>query len=217
MSVTRGRLLRAEDARDARPIALATPALAPVGRRVPRAIVDAEGRARAIVESAEGRARMLLDDAARAAGDARVAAQAEGRADGIAAIAAKAVALAALEARVDQRGLDRSVELARVLAERLIGEELRLDPARVSAIAKRALAEARGARRVRIVAHPDDAARLEAERATLGVGLEALEITADPARSPGDLRLETEIGVLDAALAPQLDRLAQKLRESLKP
>ena len=216
MSVTRGRLLKAESASAARPIGFATTALAPVGRRVARPVVDAEEQARAIVAAAEERARLMLESAARAAGDARLAAEAEGRADGIAAVAARAVALAALEARADERALDRSIELARVLAERLLGEALQLDPARLSAIAKRALEEARGARRIRVVAHPSDAARLDAERVSLAVGLEALEIVADPARTPGDLRLETEIGVLDAALAPQLDRLTQKLRESLK-
>jgi flagellar biosynthesis/type III secretory pathway protein FliH len=108
------------------------------------------------------------------------------------------------------------VELARLLAERLLGTALRLDPGLVVSLAERALSEARGARRVRLVAHPDDAARLEAQGESLGATLDALEILADPARAPGDLRLETEIGVLDAQLAPQLDRLAQKLRESLR-
>lgn len=216
MSVSRGRLLRAENATDVRPLGLATTLPAPAGRRVPRSLVDAEERARAIVSEAEERAKRLLEGAARAAGDARLAAEAEGRADGIAAVAAKAVALAALEARADERALARSVELARLLAERLLGEELRQDPARIAAIARRALGEARGARRVRVVAHPDDAAQLEAVRKSLGAKLEVLEIAVDPGRAPGNLRLETEIGVLDAALAPQLDRLAQKLHESLK-
>ncbi|MBI3205021.1 MAG: hypothetical protein HYZ29_26020 [Myxococcales bacterium] len=216
MSITRGRLLKAESASAARPIGFATTAVAPVGRRVPKPVVDAEERARAIVSEAEQRAQRLLESAARAAGDSRLAAEAEGRADGIAAVAAKAVMLAALEARADERALDRSIELARVLAERLLGEALTLDPSRITAIARRALSEARGARRVRVLAGPSAAARLEAERESLAVGLDALEIVADPGRSSGDLRLETEIGVLDAALAPQLDRLTQKLHESLK-
>ena len=217
MSITRGRLLRAEQAGAAKPVALQTTAPAPFGRRVPCVIVDADERARVIIADAEERARVMLESAARAAGDARLAAEAEGRADGIAAVAAKAVALAAREARADELALDRSVDLARLLAERLLGEELRQDPARVVALAKRALADARGARRVRVIAHPDDLTRLQAERASLGATLDVLELIADPGRAQGDLRLETEIGVLDAALAPQLERLAKKLRESLEP
>ncbi|MBK7578809.1 MAG: hypothetical protein IPI67_01270 [Myxococcales bacterium] len=216
MSITRGRLLRAEQVGAAVPLALANTAPAPMGRRVPKQLVDADARARELIGSAEERARTLLESAARAAGDARLAAEAEGRADGIAAVAATAVALARHEAAADERALDRSVELARLLAERLLGEELRLDPARVTAIAKRALAEARGARRVRIVAHPDDVRWLESERESLTGTLEVLELTADATRASGSLRLETEIGVLDGALAPQLDRLAETLRESLK-
>ena len=37
----------------------------------------------------------------------------------------------------------------------------------------------------------------------------------DSARARGSLRIETDIGVLDADLAPQLDRLALRLRETL--
>ncbi|MFO0568276.1 MAG: FliH/SctL family protein [Polyangiaceae bacterium] len=216
MSIRRGRLLRAEQAGGALPLAFAPTARVATGRRVPAPVVDAELRARAIIADAEARARALLEAAARAAGDARLTAEAEGRADGIAAVAAKAVELRALEANLDERALDRSVELARILAERLLGAELELDPNRVVDLARRALGEAGGARRVRIIAHPDDVRRLEAERESLGAALAVLEILPDPNRAAGNLRLETEIGVLDAALAPQLDRLARRLRESMK-
>jgi hypothetical protein len=40
-------------------------------------------------------------------------------------------------------------------------------------------------------------------------------VLADPERPRNSLRLDTDIGVLDADLAPQLDRLLPKLRESL--
>jgi flagellar biosynthesis/type III secretory pathway protein FliH len=199
----------------ARAVAFAPTALVRTGRRVVREVVEAEEKARAIVAEAQDRAQALVEAAARAAGDVRLRAEAEGRADGVAKVAARALELSAYEARADERALDRTVEVARILAERLLGESLRLDPAVIVALARQALREARGARRVRIVAHPADAARLEAELATLGAGFDSLEIAADAARTPGDLRLETEIGVLDGALAPQLDRLAKRLRESM--
>lgn len=216
MTLSRGRVLRsAELDGKAVPVELAATAPVPRGRRVPRDVVNAADQARRIVADAEERARLLVEAAARQAGDIRLRAEAEGRADGVAAVAAKAMQLAAHEARADERALDRTIELARLLAERLLGEALALDPTRIVALARRALADARGARRVRVVGHPDDLGVLEAERATLGAGLESLELVASPDRSRGDLRLETEIGVLDATLAPQLDRLAKRLRATI--
>ena len=81
--------------------------------------------------------------------------------------------------------------------------------------ARQALAEARGARRITLVAHPEDAKLLEISLPVLGVDQATVLVRSDPTRSRGNLRLETEIGVLDAELAPQLERLSLKLRETL--
>jgi flagellar biosynthesis/type III secretory pathway protein FliH len=77
------------------------------------------------------------------------------------------------------------------------------------------LAEARGARRVRLIAHPEDATLLQRSLPELGIDAAALSIETDPSRARGNLRLETDIGVLDAELAPQLDRLVARLARSL--
>jgi flagellar biosynthesis/type III secretory pathway protein FliH len=58
-------------------------------------------------------------------------------------------------------------------------------------------------------------AELGARLGELGFDPSAIALRADPARQRGQLRLETDVGVLDADLAPQLDRLVAKLRESL--
>ncbi|HEX7451377.1 MAG TPA: FliH/SctL family protein, partial [Polyangiaceae bacterium] len=142
-------------------------------------------------------------------------AEAEGRADAAAKIAARALALRHHEARSEERELSRSVDLARLLAERLLGESLRVAPEQVVALARQALSEARGARRITIVAHPEDAKLLEHSLTALGLDPSTAQIRADATRARGDLRIETEIGVLDAELAPQLERLSLKLRESL--
>ena len=103
-----------------------------------------------------------------------------------------------------------------MLSERLLGQALALDPELVTGLARQALSEARGARRVRIFAHPEDAAILRRDASTLGLAESAVSITEDANRARGQLRLETDIGVLDAELAPQLDRLAKRLRETLR-
>lgn len=200
--------------------------LTPVGssgqensRRYARVIlrpeVEAEARAQAIIERAKAEASLILERAEQAASSVQLVAEAEGRANGAATVAAQAIRLAALERAADQRQLERSVGLARVLAERLLGAELQLAPERVLDLARTALRETGGARQVVIHAHPDDARALEAGRESLGLSRDAVRIASDPSRSQGNLRLDTEIGVLDAELAPQLARLALKLRETL--
>jgi flagellar assembly protein FliH len=105
--------------------------------------------------------------------------------------------------------------LARLLAERLLGASLAVAPEQVVTLAQQALTEARGARRLSIVAHPKDAELLAQALPSLGVAIETVRIAPDAARARGSLRIETDIGVLDADLAPQLDRLALRLRETL--
>lgn len=186
----------------------------PQGKVASRDVLAAAAQATAIVARAEQRAAELVAAAQAEAATLRLRAEAEGRADAAASLAARSLALAAREAESDERALDRLVEVARLLAERLLGEALELAPDRVLSLARQALAEARGARRVTIVAHPEDAARLERSLAGLGLAADT-RVVADPRRPRHNLRLETDIGTLDAELAPQLERLALKLRETL--
>jgi flagellar biosynthesis/type III secretory pathway protein FliH len=187
----------------------------PRGQVVRGEVLEAAERARALLGAAEARAAHVVGDAEQAAAELRLRAEAEGRADAAAKIAARALALRHYEARADERALDRSVELARLLAQRLLGESLRVAPEQVVSLAKQALGEARGARRITLVAHPDDARILEQALPALGLDPTTAQVRADATRARGNLRIETEIGVLDAELAPQLERLALKLRESL--
>jgi flagellar biosynthesis/type III secretory pathway protein FliH len=218
MTLSKGRVVPAAalDGR-AEPVKLGLRPALPRGRVVPAKLLEADERAQAILARAEEQAALMIEAARRESADVRLRSIAEGRAEGVAAVAAKALALAAREAEFDEHNLDRLVELARLLAERLLGEALAIDPARVAALARAALAEARGARRAVIAAHPDDAAELGPRLGELGFDARAISLRPDPSRERGSVRVETEIGVLDADLAPQLARLAAKLRERLKP
>ncbi|HMJ15027.1 MAG TPA: FliH/SctL family protein [Polyangiaceae bacterium] len=213
MTLARGRV--SKDAGNAEPVA-STRTPAARAHIVAERVLEARAEAARIVAEARARAEAILAEAELAMADARVRAEAEGRAEGVAKVAARALALAQLEARSDERQLERTVELARVLAERLLGEALALDPKRVLALARQALGEARGARRIQIVAHPADAAILTESLAELTTGPNVLSIEMDDQRARGDLRLVTDIGILDAELAPQLARLTLKLRETLQ-
>ena len=186
----------------------------PRGRVATAEVVNAAETARALIERAERSAADIVHRAEREAADLRLRALSEARAEAAARIAAHALALSFREDQALERNLDRVVEVARVLAERLLGEALALEPQRVVAIARRAVEEARGARRITVIAHPDDAVLIERALHSLNAGA-AASVLAEPARPRGSLRLDTDLGVLDADLAPQLDRLLPKLRESL--
>jgi len=214
-----GRVIPAPDAGDERTTeprgVRARPSRLAHGRVSAPAVVEAAEHARAVVARAEQAAREVLAKAEREAAELKLGAEIEARAEATSRIAAQALALSLREDQALERELERVVEVARVLAERLLGEALALEPRRIVAIARRALEEARGARRVTIVAHPDDARLIEEALALVQAG-GAATVLADPERPRGSLRLDTDIGVLDADLAPQLDRLLPKLRESLR-
>ena len=185
-------------------------------RVLPKQLLAATEHARHIVEEAHREARQLIERAEQAAAEAKLQAEAKARADASASLAARAIALRSRELASAEHTLHRQIELGRVLAERILGEELRLDESRIVALARQALSEARGARQIVLEAHPDDARLLEQSLARLPLQVGTLRVQADPARPRGDLQIVTELGVLDASLGPQLERLTLKLRESLE-
>ena len=159
---------------------------------------------------------MAIEHAARAAAVAAVAdAQRSAEEATVARIAARFIALRAEEDKRLERDADRVLEVAVILAERLLGASLRLDADRIADIAKAAIAEARGARRIVIEAHPADADALRSHLGTLVSEAQAIDVRADEALARGDLRLQTDIGTIDAKLAPRLERLAAALRDAV--
>jgi flagellar assembly protein FliH/type III secretion protein L len=211
-----GKVIPASVARDAERVELPLPTpRTDFARLVPPEVVSASDRARSIVEDALREAAALRERAEADIFELRARAVEDARAHAAARFAAETLALADRDANADARSLERSVELARLLAERLLGEALTLDPTRIEAIARRALTEASGARRICIVCHPDDSVHL---RAALEAGRfnHVTRIQADPTRRRGSLRFETEIGTLDADIAPQLERLADRLQQALQ-
>lgn len=212
MTLTLAKIVRAESAEAAVPVSVPGRGdTVPSASIVPSAVVDGHERARQIVAAAEARARELIASAEAELERLKAEARRLGRELSLAELSAQALALSRAEAARDERALARSTELARLLAERLLGEALELEPARVVSLARAALAEARGARSITVVAHPDDVPELE--RAFARGELERVtRLVPNPERGRGSLRLETEIGVLDAELSVQLDRLVAALR-----
>lgn len=190
---------------DVAPAARAVPT-ASHARRVAAEILEARGEAERIIARARREADAIVASAAAAAA-------AEAREQEVARLAAGFLALREAEERRAERDVERSVELAVLLAERLVGEALRVEPGRIAELAVAALEEVRGARRVRIEASPDDVSAL---RDALGAVGRIADVQADASLERGSLVVHTELGHVDARLTPQLRRLAEALQEAMR-
>lgn len=209
MGLTRGRIVRSADAQ---------PIVPPTSKRrvVPREELASQQRIGELMETAKREAERIVGearDAARQAAD-RAAKEAEEREQ--AKLAAAWLALRAREEKRADVDLDRAIQLATVLAERLLGAALEIDPSKATLLAKHALSEARGARRATILAHPDDASALAERMDALGMPEGTVTVLADDSCARGSLAIQTELGVVDARLRPQLERLAVALEEALR-
>ena len=128
--------------RDEAPTARFEPEL-PRGRAVSRDALAGAEEGAAIVARARAEAERILKNAEQGAAEIRLRAEAEARAEAVASLAAHSIALKVREAARLEDDLDRTVELAKLLAERLLGESLALEPERGVALARKAVSEAR--------------------------------------------------------------------------
>ena len=214
MSPPRARIIRASDAATVEPLLAPGPGAAG-GRRIAREIVEARLAAERIEQEARAKADAIVAEARAAATTAAEDERARAREEGHTQAAAQWIAARRKEEGRLERSEERAIELAVILAERLLGAALELDPARIATMAKGVLAEARGARRATIEAHPTDAAALRQHLVAAGLDPSAIDVRDDPALARGALRLHTDVGIIDAQLAPRLERLAAALRDAL--
>jgi flagellar biosynthesis/type III secretory pathway protein FliH len=183
--------------------------------RVAREEIQARLDAERIVDAARAQAREIVEDArAAAAGDAAAAVE-SAREEAQTKLVAQWLALRQAEHRRPEQERDRIIATAVVLAERLLAASLELGPDRIVGLARAVIAEAGGARRAAIDAHPLDAEVLRAQLSMVGLDIQSIEVQEDPALARGELRLHTDLGTIDARLAPRFDKLAAALRDAL--
>lgn len=216
MTLAKGRISRAPANATRLRVAESGPAL-PFGRRMARVELEARERAALVVQAATRRAAGILEDAERRAEELRAETYERARAEAIAETAALSLSLRRREAEHEKLAHDKLVALASLLAERLLGHALRVHPEEVLSLAALALSEAGGARRVELRAHPADAELLRGATAAFDPEGRVHAVVSDESLARGDLRLNTEVGMIDARLGPELSRLAERLREALTP
>jgi flagellar biosynthesis/type III secretory pathway protein FliH len=197
VTAPRARVVRGEEA--ARGVPLLSPGPgAKQRRRIAHEEIEARLAAERIVQEAHVQADAIL---AHAKEEAAVATDA---------------AVREAESRRVGHDTDRMLTVAVALAERLVGATLELDPTRIASLASLVLAEARGARRAVIHAHPLDAEVLRTHFTASSLDTQSVAVESDERLARGALRLHTDVGIIDAQLASRLDRLADALRDVLR-
>lgn len=227
MSLTRARVIKAKGTPASDDITRVTSAGELRARRIPALVVDAKEEAARIVAAADAKADAMLTEARASVASIVESAAHDAREKELARVTAELLVRRATEEEEAEKAIERTIELAALLAERLVGEAIAVEPARVTALARSALLEARGARQIRIEACADDVPALDALLASIagGDGRDArdardaasvarVEVSQELAR--GSLVVHTDLGRIDARLAPQLTRLAEALRVVLR-
>lgn len=184
-------------------------------RVVPGERFDALADAAAIRRAADEEAARVLATARVEAERARAEASAEGRERGLAAVTELLVAARADAARTRRESLADLRALAVRIADKLLGRALALDPAVVVDLTAAALQHAGEPKAIRVRCHPDDLTLLERGRPRLlercrSAGALRLEASDDVPR--GGCIIESELGIVDARLAVQLDAIERALR-----
>jgi flagellar biosynthesis/type III secretory pathway protein FliH len=183
-------------------------------RRIAREELQSRLAAEHVVQEAQSKADAIALHARDLAMSAAAQVARDAQEDAEAKVAARWLALKLAESARLEGDMDRVIDLGVVLAERLLGAALGLDPERVVDLARAVIAEASGARRVVIEAHPLDAGVLRATLGAAGLGARSVEVREHEELARGDLRLKTDIGTIDAKLTPRLERLAAALRDA---
>ncbi len=206
--MTRGRIVSIVNAEQTTPDG-------PKGARiVRREVVEAMERAKEIVALAQIEAERIEADAQMEAERTVQTATEKAQSLAEAVAAANAIRLTEQVSRASKLEHGILISTAVALAERLLMDELHIDPSAITRLAEAALAEVRGTRRARVRSHPLDAPTLQT-MIHCGETHEALEVIPDESLARGDIRIETDLGVIDASIRTRLERLARTLHHAL--
>jgi flagellar biosynthesis/type III secretory pathway protein FliH len=215
--LTRGRVIALSNQSALPPLTPQVRGLEPRGRVVSEDLTTAAQQALRIVEEAEAMAAARLAQIEQDAGRIRAEMRLQALADVELEHLRKTLDLAMMRQRVTAEAEQDIIAVARLLAERILSEELTLQPERLVQLAHQVLREARGARTITIFAAPQDARYLSCEIEKLATNSNAcVNVLADDNLGQGDLRIETDVGTIDGRIETQLAHLASTILESIR-
>jgi flagellar biosynthesis/type III secretory pathway protein FliH len=184
----------------------------PFGRVLPSEVAEAHRQAKVIIDAAQARIESE-QEAQRAALTTELRERAESFERECERREAELLLKGlAMEPRLSQAQEARLCELSAIVAERLIGEQLRLHPETLVRLTCEVLRETSGARRISIYAEPEGAALLLNRVTELSELFSAqIDIVPDESLSRADLVVDSELGRTDARLKTRLHYLLQLL------
>lgn len=183
-------------------------------RIVKRSVYESGRSAEEILAEARTEADRLVAEGREQAAEVRENAVAEGRAEGLRAWNERILEATAARDQALAEAERETLELAVHIAEKIIGEQLRLDPAAMASIVREALKSARRDKDVTLEVHPDSVQAVEAQLDELrrhSPQGALFAVRGDTSISPGGCVIRTEAGTVDARLESQLACLRELL------
>ncbi len=182
------------------------------------ALREGQRIARAIVARATAQAREIQATAEERGTEAGMRAVVEREGPALRSVAA-ALADAVTRVETARRDLVRRMEtsvpdLVVAIAERVLGRELALDPARLVDVIRDAMPAVLPATSIRLRLHPDDVATIERHRARLDevIGGATVALEASPDVGRGGCVIDTDSLLLPAGIPQQLERALALLK-----
>ena len=111
-----------------------------------------------------------------------------------------------------------ALEMAMLIARRIIEGELKTNPAALTGLIRSAVARLGESRKIQLRLHPGDAANVEAAGdggPLAGVAIARVEIRPDAMLSPGDCIVDGEQGTVDGRVATRLEEVRRILTRAL--
>ena len=132
---------------------------------------------------------------------------------------AKAVAeLRRTGERLAEQTTADALEMAMLIARRIIEGELKTNPASLTGLIRSAIGRLGESRKVQLRLHPTDAANVQAAGDAgplAAVSVARVEVRADPSLSPGDCIVDGEQGTIDGRVATRMEEVRRILTRAL--
>jgi type III secretion system HrpE/YscL family protein len=179
-----------------------------------REVYEATREASDVVALAQEKARQIIEEALREQDSIRERARQEGNAQGLAEWNR---VLTEANQRADELTNSWEETMLRLsvrVAEKIIGEQLRVHPETIVEIIREVIKNIRPGKRLTIQVNQADAqqARARIDRIKDGLSTSSeIEIVASGSVSPGGCLIESELGIIDARLETQLKCLEEAL------
>lgn len=185
---------------------------------IERELVGATAEAKRLIVGAEEEAARIVEEAQAQAEELRQKGYDEGYQEGLGQYTEQTTRALLQVDQLKAQVEPEYIRLVRTCVEKILGQEMRLNPDAVIGLVRNVLREATQQREITVRIHPDDADHLrKQQRRLLDVLARAnsIEVRDDAAVTRGGCIVVTELGTIDASLDRQLQALETVLQEEL--